>query len=338
MDFLYENGIALITLFQRATWGSTPARIFTFLGSEDFFLLVLPAVYWCIDAALGIRIGFILLFGNILGTVFKLTIHAPRPYWISTDVKALSAEASFGAPSTHAQNAVGIWGVLAAKLGRTWAWIAAGMVAFLIGLSRLVLGVHFPHDVLLGWLLGGLTLWAFLALWEPVSSRIRGFSFGRQVALILATAAVALLVQGLLAWGLRDYVVPDAWMVNAARAGEPLPGPVSFDGPLTTAGTFIGLALGVGWLARRGGFRPSGPVWKRALCFLIGILGVLVLYTALRPLFTSEVVLLAYVLRLLRYALIGLWIAALAPFLFRWLHLVEQSEPLQVGGRPRAVD
>jgi hypothetical protein len=269
------------------------------------------------------QIGFILLSSNAFNEIIKLALHSPRPYWVSTQVKPLAAEASFGAPSGHAQIATGIWGTMAAHLRRTWIWLLAGAIIFLIGLSRSVLGVHFPHDVLLGWLLGGVTLWAFLLFCRPVAEWIRRMSFLQQCLLALAVAAVLLLVHGLLVFGLRGYVLPAEWMTNAARAGEPLPAPISMDSVLTSAGTLLGFGLGLAWITRSGGFRPSGPLGKRALCFLVGLIGVLILYLGLKLVFPSDTTLLGATLRLLRYALIGLWISAGAPIVFARLHLLE---------------
>ena len=103
MEALYAFGIELSAALQSAAWLEAPMRFFTFLGTQEFFIFVLPMVYWCIDAGLGIRVGFILLLGNGLNEFAKLALQGPRPYWISAQVKGLGAETSFGVPSGHAQ-------------------------------------------------------------------------------------------------------------------------------------------------------------------------------------------------------------------------------------------
>src|SRR5512135_3616764 len=109
MDYPFAGGIDVIRVLQSAGWLEAPMRFFTFLGSEDFFLFVLPVVYWCLDAGLGMRIGFILLFSDALNGMLKLALQSPRPYWTDAQVRPLATESSFGAPSGHAQNATGIW-------------------------------------------------------------------------------------------------------------------------------------------------------------------------------------------------------------------------------------
>jgi membrane-associated phospholipid phosphatase len=322
VTYLTTSGIQFIVLLQSADWLTAPARLFTFLGTANFFIAVLPAIYWCIDAGLGIRVGFILLFGSAFNELAKLALCGPRPYWVSMQVKALAAEPSFGAPSGHAQIAAGVWGTIAARLHRTWAWIAAGFLVLLIGMSRLVLGVHFPLDVVLGWLLGAATLWAFIAYWDRIAARIKERTFAEQVRLALALCAFLIIIALLMAFALRSYVLPAGWMANAARAGQPLPDPTSLDGVLTATGTLLGFTLGLAWIGQRGGFSPSGPLWKRALCFVIGLIGVLMLYVSLSLALRADGVWAGSSLRVLRYALVGLWISAGAPWVFMRARLV----------------
>lgn len=325
MTSLQDLGIRIVLLLQAAGWLEAPLRFFTFLGTPDFFILFLPLVYWCIDAGLGIRIGLILLFSNGLNEIVKLALHGPRPYWISPEVKALSAESSFGPPSGHAEIGVGVWGTIAAAVRRPWAWILFLIVVLLIGLSRVYLAVHFPADVILGWLLGGLTLWAFLALWRPVSAWLKQRSF-LQLGLLAAGATLLMLIpDGLLSYALRGYVLPSEWMDNAARAGQPYPDPLSMQGVLTASGAFFGLALGLAWIAQRGGYSPSGPIWKRLLCFVVGGLGSLVLYLGLSYVIPSSATLLGSIFRFARYAAIGAWVSAGAPLMFFALRLAAPS-------------
>ena len=61
-------------------WLATIMQVFTFFGEEDFFLIAMPVIYWCVDAALGLRVAVALILGNSLNGILKLLFHAPRPF------------------------------------------------------------------------------------------------------------------------------------------------------------------------------------------------------------------------------------------------------------------
>jgi membrane-associated phospholipid phosphatase len=322
MGTLFSVGTSWVVALQGlGDWLSLPMKFFTFLGTEEFFLLILPVLYWCVDASLGLRVGVILLFSDCLNGSLKLAFHGPRPYWVSADVKPMAAETSFGVPSGHAQTAGSVWGTMASRLRKTWAWIVAGVIIFLIGLSRIYLGVHFPHDVLAGWLIGGLLLWAFLSCWELLAAWLKRLSSGRQVLVALGVSLGFILLGGLARLGLQGYVVPEAWMANAARGGGELPAPVSMSGVVSSAGVLFGLAVGVIWLAHRGGFNASGKIWKRIVRYPVGLIGIMLLWYGLGEVFPRGEMLLPFILRYLRYALVGLWLSGCAPWIFMKLKL-----------------
>jgi membrane-associated phospholipid phosphatase len=315
MDFV-TNGIDWVLAVQSlGSWLELPMRFFSFLGDENFFFMVLPLLYWSVDARLGLRVAFILISSNFLNSFIKLLFASPRPYWISTQVHPLAVETTFGIPSGHAQNAVALWGIIAEGTRKRAAWAAALTLAFLIGLSRLYLGLHFAWDVIAGWLIGGLLLLAFLALWNPVSTWIASQSLARQIGLAFV---VSLIMIGLGAWQvarLDGYVIPPEWIDNALRAGE-APAPVSMENFLTAAGTLFGLAAGLAWITSRGGYQADGPVLSRVLRYVIGLIGILILWRGLGAIFPRDENLLAYLLRYFRYTLVGFWISAAAPWLF----------------------
>ena len=168
-DLLIDINLPIIIWVQSwGSWLSAPMQFFSFLGTEQFFLIIAPAVYWCWNTRLGLRLGIYLFISVSVNYCLKLIIHGPRPYWIDSRVHALAAESSFGSPSGHAQTAVVFWGTLASGIGRRWAWVLAIIVILLIGISRIYLGVHSPTDVLAGWLAGSVLLYALLKL-EPMA-------------------------------------------------------------------------------------------------------------------------------------------------------------------------
>ncbi len=316
MDFLIQNGINLIIAIQGlGAWLNAPMQLFSSLGYENFYLLILPLLYWCVDANLGLRVGVILLFSTGVNELFKFAFAGPRPYWVSAQVKPLSAETSFGVPSGHAQNAVSVWGMLAGTLKKPLAWITAIALMFLIGFSRLYLGVHFPHDVLAGWLIGAVILTLFLRLWDSISARVQKMSLLQQILLAFAISLVMALAGGFLVSGLRNYQLPAEWLANALRAGA-APAPVSMDGLLTSAGTLFGLLSGAAWMKQMGGYQAEGLLWKRAVRYLIGIVGLVILWQGLGAIFPRHEDLVSYMLRFFRYTLVGIWVSGGAPWLF----------------------
>ncbi|HLO31821.1 MAG TPA: phosphatase PAP2 family protein [Anaerolineales bacterium] len=326
MHFFIQNGIDWIIAIQSlGTWLELPMKFFTFLGYENFFFLVLPLIYWSVDTGLGLRIALILAASDYLNCIVKLAFAAPRPYWVNARVEPFSVESSFGIPSGHAQNATALWGILAAGVNKPWAWATAFILAFLIGFSRLYLGVHFLHDVLTGWLIGFVLLFGFLKLWDPVRTWLKTKTLGQQVIIAFL---VSLLMIAIGVWSsarLDGYVFPVEWTENALRAG-PLPDPISMEGIFTSSGSFFGLAAGAAWIASRGGYQTSGPLEKRALRYVIGLIGIMILWYGLGKIFPRGETFIPVILRYIRYSLVGFWVTAGAPWLFFHFKLADKPK------------
>jgi membrane-associated phospholipid phosphatase len=313
-----EWGIPIMAWLQGLGAGLTaPMRFFTFLGQEEFYLLVMPAILWSFDAKLGFRIGLVLLTSAGLNGVLKQAFGWPRPYWVSGQVRAMSTETSFGMPSGHAQNSLAVWGCLAKGIGRGWAYLGLGLLVLLISISRLYLGVHFPADLLGGWLAGGLLLWAFLRFEEPVRIRLARLPAGVQIVIVFLTSYV-LVVLGQLIAGFGPSILPD-WVLGAASAAPESEAidPRDVSGIISSAGALFGLGAGGVSLFAWGGFDAGGVWWKRTLRFLFGVIGVAALFFGLKAVFPPDV----QALRYLRYAAVGYWVSYLGPRAFVTLRL-----------------
>ena len=119
-----------------------------------------------------------LLTGQAVRRVLNLAVSRPRPprqdWLVTVDGHAW--------PSGHAATSVLARGLLVALLwpglgtaARRVAVAAATVLALAIGLSRLYLGVHWPTDVVGGWLFGVVWLgWSVLVLVALRAQRTRG--------------------------------------------------------------------------------------------------------------------------------------------------------------------
>lgn len=324
MDAWLQWGLEGVRLLQGLGLAWKPImQALTFLGTEPFYLLVLPLVYWCWESPLGLRLSLLLLLGGGLNTAFKIAFHMPRPYWVG-EVHAWAAEISFGMPSGHAQHAATLWGAVAAYLRRAWIWATIGVLVLGIGLSRIYLGVHFPQDVMVGWGIGA----AFLALAlraEPFVRRLWNRAKGPQRLLLALAASAGVLGLNLVArWSLGAWSVPQTWAERAqAATGVPI-APLSLSPAVTLAGLLFGVLVGLAWM--REPWQAEGPWPNRLARYGLGMVVLVALYVGLALLVPHGEDAWSQSLRFIRYAVVGLWVTGLAPALFRRLNLAQQKD------------
>ena len=247
MEAIFDLGNAIIRFLQSlGVWLVYPMQIITFLGNEEFFLFVAPAVFWCLDATLGIRLGLGAMFSGVVNSAIKIGLRGPRPYWLDSSIRAYWTETSFGVPSGHAQNATVLWGLLAKSSAKKWVWAFCATIIVLIGLSRVYLGVHFPHDVLLGWITGALLLWVIIKFEGDFLHWFNHFRTSDQVLITLGSSLLMILIVAFIRLVFMDWTLPEAWVLAAAQAapqGKPID-PMALSGTISNAGAFFGLALG----------------------------------------------------------------------------------------------
>lgn len=258
-------------------------KAITFLGEEEFFLIFLAFLYWCVHRAIGARATVLLLFSNYINTVAKTWLAQPRPFDYDARVRVIKPVGGYGLPSGHAQNSVAIWGFLMTVWRSPLMWGVSLALIIAVGLSRVYLGVHFPTDVAGGYLLGGLVLWGYLWLEDRLQPIIAQWSFGLQV---FVTSFVALS----LALGLRT------------------------EEGMTVSGSLFGLLLGLAIERRFLRFSAEGEMLQRVLRLWLGVIVLLGLRFGLKAVFGAMEPVLVW--RFVRYALIGLWAAAGAPWVF----------------------
>lgn len=332
MDPLLPVEIDVILALQSlAAWLLIPMEFLSFLGTEDAFMVIMPFFYWCLDAGWGLRVGLMLLLTNGVNGYFKLAFHTARPYWFDSRVTAFSAETSFGMPSGHAQNAISIWGLLGYGIHQKWGVrFALGLgvlLAVLIGFSRLYLGMHFVRDVVVGWVIGGLLLILFVRWMDRVRDWYLARTYGQQLAIAAGSSLVMIAVMLVIYAFTYTWPIPAEWQANAALATPDHPiDPFSLKGIFTAAGTWLGVTVGATWFYHRYGmFDASGTVAQKFGRYVIGVTGVLALYLGLGAVFPNNNDVLSFVLRYIRYTLIGLWVIGIAPLVFMKIGLAHKS-------------
>ena len=132
-------------------------KFITHLGDAGMFWIALTVLFLVIPKLR--KIGFLMMCSLLLNTllnnmILKNLVARTRPYEIVEGlVNIVGEQSDFSFPSGHTGSsfaaAVVIFLMCPRKIG-----VPVLVLAFLISLSRLYVGVHFPTDVLVGALIG----------------------------------------------------------------------------------------------------------------------------------------------------------------------------------------
>ncbi|MDD2259129.1 MAG: phosphatase PAP2 family protein [Bacilli bacterium] len=131
-------------------------QIITFFGEQYVLILVLSTIYFVFNKEAGEKIAYSIFTSLGLNNIFKGIIKINRPFVTDPTIDAVRIETATGYsfPSGHSQNAAVTFSSVAYHFKKKWLWITASILIFLVGISRVFLGVHYLSDVIVGISLG----------------------------------------------------------------------------------------------------------------------------------------------------------------------------------------
>lgn len=170
------------------------------LASSPVFYLFIPLsiaayILWFVDRRFGEFLITSIVLSVAMKDVIKLLVAQPRPWILDESItpseKAVSGASGYSFPSGHAATATAGYLGLATRMAKPVA-VACIIATALICLSRILLGVHTPLDVIGGILLSV----AILAVnrWALERSHRSGNRATYSVALLVVSAVASIIV------------------------------------------------------------------------------------------------------------------------------------------------
>ncbi|NJC95721.1 MAG: phosphatase PAP2 family protein [Anaerolineae bacterium] len=224
----------------------------------------------------------------------------------------MSTEPTYGNPSSHASDSLAVQGYLASRVKKTWFWVIVVFLVFFISISRLYLGVHFPQDTLFGWVIGLFVLWTLSQWGDEVVDWFRSASLSAQIGIGFVVSLVIALTGILIRLIISGIPDPVSWSSFSTQAR-------SIDHFITLSGALFGMIAGYALTRQYARFSAKGDWGKRLIRYILGIVGLLLLYYGLDLVFSAiapDETTLGYLLRYIRYGAATFWATFLAPWIF----------------------
>ncbi|KAM9716678.1 glucose-6-phosphatase catalytic subunit 1-like [Menidia menidia] len=271
MDLLHSRGVDLAVHLQ--TRYSRYEGLFGLASAmadlHTAFFSLFP-IWFHLRRETGLRLIWVAVIGDWLNLVLKWVLSGERPYWWVHETRFYAAgeaptlkqfpitcETGPGSPSGHAMGSAGVWYVMVTallsvaaekkcptssyKLLRGGLWALVALVELVVGMSRVYMAAHFPHQVVAGAITGILVAEVVSRQKWIYSASLNQYFF---TTLFLTTFAVGFYLL------LRALGVDLLWTLEKAQKWCVRPEWVHLDTTpfaslLRNMGTLFGLGLGL---------------------------------------------------------------------------------------------
>ncbi|KAK2522280.1 glucose-6-phosphatase 3 [Columba livia] len=275
MDALHVAGVRVAQALQAGPPWLEPlcVAVTSLADPKSVFTVCFPAAHF-LDREAGLSVLWVGLLSEWLNVVLKWWLFGERPFWwvhesglaekVPLRQFPVSCETGPGSPSGHCMiMGAALWPLvtlltsLASRRSRSLAlrlspFVAYVLLLIVLGLSRVFVLAHFPHQVLGGILAGAALGWGLQG--RTPTSRPAWFFLAAALALLLGTLALhrALLAAGVdVDWSIAlatKWCASPAWLRRDTRP---------FASVCRDAGSSLGLALAAALPLHRG--QPLAP-------------------------------------------------------------------------------
>lgn len=165
----------------------------SYLGDAIFVVGIVSFLYLCWDKKTGIKIAFTAVVSLLLAGGIKNIFKRRRPYFDNKNIECLKIVdpdydmydihgQGFSFPSMHSSNIASVLGGIYRCYRKKPLLIFTILLSLIVGVSRFLLGCHYPTDVLVGWLIGISLAIVFGSLLDTLESKyiyafVLGFGF-----------------------------------------------------------------------------------------------------------------------------------------------------------------
>jgi len=273
----------------------------TMLAEQYFIILVVAWVYWNYSKKEGFILTFLFLISSMLNSLLKVTFHTQRPFEQLDNFHAQRVRTAngFSFPSGHTQSGTTLFVTLALIFGKKKYMIWAIILSLLVAVSRMYLGVHWPIDVLGGFLFAcivAFTLYRFMhRLYDDRAA------FFRFIVLILALFYAILLV----------IIALNAFYLDSG---------IEMKDFYRIVGVSTGATVAFIFEEKKFPFLNEAPRMKKYLRFVIGIAVAVGLLVGLKSILPNT-----SLATLIRYFIVGAWISGIYPILGQKIGLFEKA-------------
>lgn len=253
-------------------------QIVTMAAEEYFYIIAASIIFWCVNKKFGYKLGFALLTSTIVNIALKDLINAARPIGVP-GIRSLRVETATGQsfPSGHTQGTTTFWISSIIQVRRKWIYIVGTLAIFLVGFSRLYLGVHYPVDVIGGMIIGIIGVF--------ISNYIFEYAQTTKKTWILLIIIVPMLI-GMIFFREKTYY--------------------------TISGTVLGFYIGYILESKYLNYDVRNTKVKQLIKVVFGLGILLTLKSVLKEMLPINIF-----ADFIRYFVIGLWITVGAPIIFK---------------------